>query len=191
MLAQQEIQQLVTHLQQGNLILYPTETVWGLGCDALNPNAIEQLNQLKKRKSDKSYVLLLDNLTQLKHYVEYIPRKASGLVLYHDEPLTIIYKKPIGLPHAVLAEDGSVAIRITKDPFCKALIEAFGRPIVSTSANISGEPYPNSFHEISQPILDGVHYAADHNRDIISSLKPSTIVALDDNEDLIFLRKGY
>lgn len=184
-----EIPELVQHLEQGDLILYPTETVWGIGCDATNAAAIQKIDALKKRSSEKNYILLIDSIEHLGEYISYIPPKASNLIAYHKRPLTIVYDAPQNLPASILAEDGSIAIRVTLDPFCKALIAAFGKPIVSTSANISGQPYPRSFAEVSAPIRNGVDAIARHRRAESNENTPSVIVKVVDGEDLIFLRK--
>lgn len=184
-----EIRTLVNALEQGNLILYPTETVWGIGCDATDEVAIQKIDALKKRAKGKNYILLIDSLENLKNYVDYIPPKANNLIAFHSRPLTIIYDKPKNLPLSLLAEDGSIAIRVTMDPFCKELIRAFGKPIVSTSANISGQPYPKMFSEISAEIRKGVAAIAEHKQYDKNEGTPSVVVKVVDGEDLIFIRK--
>lgn len=183
------IKPLVTSLEEGALILYPTETIWGIGCDATNEAAIQQIDALKQRKEGKNYILLVDSLELLQDYIEYIPPKASNLIAYHRRPLTIIYSQPKNLPTSLLAPDGSIGIRVTLDPFCKALIKAFGKPIVSTSANISGKPYPKAFKDIDNTIKTGVGAVAMHRQLDQSENSPSVIVKVVDGEDLIFIRK--
>jgi L-threonylcarbamoyladenylate synthase len=184
-----EIAPLVEALEEGNLILYPTETIWGIGCDATNPDAIKKIDALKNRKEGKNYILLVDSEARLAEYVEYIPPKASNLIAYHTRPLTIVYDKPKNLPACLLAEDGSIAIRVSLDPFCKALVNAFGKPIVSTSANISGQPYPKTFLDINNAIIKGVASIAQYKQYEESETPPSVLVKVVDGEDLIFLRK--
>jgi L-threonylcarbamoyladenylate synthase len=186
-----EISVLVEQIEQGNVILYPTETIWGIGCDATNEVAIEKVNLLKRRDVTKNYVLLVDSLERLADYVHYIPPKASNLIAYHSRPLTIIYDQPKNLPESLLAEDGSIAIRVTLDPFCKALINALGKPIVSTSANISGAPFPKCFADIDSRIKKGVNCIAKHRQGekADKNIAPSVIVKVIDGIDLIFLRK--
>ncbi|BDS11777.1 L-threonylcarbamoyladenylate synthase [Aureispira anguillae] len=184
-----DISTLVKELEAGNLILYPTETIWGIGCDATNEAAIQKVDALKKRAAGKNYILLVDSLELLADYVDYIPPKANNLIAFHTRPLTIIYNKPKNLPSSLLAEDGSIAIRVTLDPFCKALIHAFGKPIVSTSANISGQPYPQSFSEVDATIKKGVDGIAQHKQYEQSDALPSVIVKVVDGKDLIFIRK--
>src|SRR5688572_1106943 len=117
----EEIAYLANVMKDGGIILYPTETIWGIGCDATNEVAIEKINILKKRPEDKNYILLIDNELRLREYLEYLPPKASNLIEYYTRPLTIIYDKPKNLPASVLAKDGSIGIRVTSDSFCKAL----------------------------------------------------------------------
>lgn len=183
------ISALVDALETGHTILYPTATVWGLGCDATNAAAVEKVGALKQRSPEKSYILLADSLAMLQEYVAYIPPKANNLITYYERPLTIIYERPQNLPDSVLAADGSVAIRVTKHPFCKALIEAFGKPIVSTSANISGEPFPQHFDNISPQIKANVGAIAQVDSSLFAATaNPSTIVKVIDGQDLIFIR---
>jgi len=185
----QEIPTLVKHLNAGGVILYPTDTIWGLGCDATNIEAIERLNDIKKRKPSKSYILLVDSHETLKKYVDYIPPKARNLIEFHKRPLTIIYQKPKNLPAALLAEDGSVGIRVTQDAFCQSLIKAFGKPIVSTSANTSGEPYPVNFADIDKKIIKSVEVVAQYKQNAKLEAKPSAVVKVIDEEPLQFIRK--
>ena len=184
-----QIPLLVKDLEEGKLLLYPTETIWGIGCDATNDKAVQKINLLKKRVLDKSFILLVNDMEMLSRYVQYIPPKARNLIAYHTRPLTIVYDTPLHLPKAVLAEDGSVGIRVTLDPFCKDLIQQFDKPIVSTSANLSGQPFPTSFTDIDPQIIRGVHRVAEYRQSEIAKQTPSVIVKVVDGEDLIFLRK--
>lgn len=187
---ERECQRLAAQMEQGNLILYPTETIWGIGCDATNEEAVQRIDVLKQRKEGKNYILLIDTIEHLEEYVTYIPPKASKLIAYHSRPLTIIYEDVVNLPASLLAEDGSIAIRVTQDPFCQGLIEHLGKPIVSTSANTSGLPYPQQFSEIEARILQGVDTIAQYRQEEeASAQEPSTIVKVVDGEDLIFIRK--
>lgn len=189
MIDQQEIDRLALYLEQGKVILYPTETIWGLGCDATQTAAIQQIHDIKQRPEGKTYILLVDSQARLEEYVSYVPPKASKLIAYHERPLTIIYAQPKNLPEALLAPDGSIAIRVTRDPFCKALVAALGKPIVSTSANTSGKPYPDSFKAIEPRIIKEVDAVADYRQKETSPNAPSTIVKVIDDEELIFIRK--
>lgn len=153
-------------LRGGGVILYPTDTIWGLGCDATNPQAVERIFKIKKRPEAKSLVLLASDLNMVARYVKAIPNIAIDLVEVNDRPMTIIYPDAITSPvadrhyiaHNAVAEDGSVGIRIPLSDFCVELTRKLGRPIVSTSANISGEPSPQVFADIPQEIRDAVDY---------------------------------
>lgn len=186
---QQEVNRLAMYLEQGKVILYPTETIWGLGCDATQVDAIRQIDAIKQRPTGKTYILLVDGPRMLEEYVAYLPPKASKLVDYHERPLTIIYEQPINLPNSLLAPDGSIAIRVTRDPFCKALIKVLGKPIVSTSANTSGELFPTSFSAVEPRLKEAVDAIADHRQKEESHYQPSTIVKVVDGQELIFVRK--
>lgn len=185
-----EIDLLKSILKEGKVILHPTDTIWGLGCDAQNEEAIERIYDLKSRPKEKRFLLLVSSLEMLQKYVHPVPPKASNLIQYHERPLTIIYDQVQGLPESLLAEDGSIGIRVTQDPFCQAFIEAFGGAIVSTSASISGEDFPKCFNQISPLLKDGVDYVAQYKLDQEpQDVSPSTIVSLDERNDLVFIRK--
>ena len=149
---QQEIKNCLEVLNNGGLILYPTETVWGIGCDATNPEAIKKVYKLKQREDKKSLICLAADERMLKNYVKEVPQVALDIIEISDKPITIIYDEAQNLASNLIAEDGSIAFRIPDDDFCYWLLRKFNKPIVSTSANISGEPTPNWFKEISDPI---------------------------------------
>lgn len=157
-------------LRNGGVILYPTDTVWGLGCDATNPEAVARIYEIKKRSDSKSLVLLASDLDMVARYIREIPDMAIQLVEVNDKPMTIIYPGALtgqecrGLAHNTVAQDGSVGIRIPVVDFCRDLVHRFGRPIVSTSANISGEPTPRKFADIPQQIKDAVDFIVDPDR---------------------------
>jgi L-threonylcarbamoyladenylate synthase len=153
-----EIDAAVKALKAGDVILYPTDTVWGLGCDATLDNAVQRIFDLKKRDDAKSVIILVSDADMLARYVRQIPPMAIDLLEINDKPMTIIYPEGVGLSPKVIAEDGSVAIRIPQNEFCVEMIRAFGKPIVSTSANISGEETPSCFAEINAEILDGAEH---------------------------------
>lgn len=187
---QQDVQTLAQAVLQGGVILYPTDTVWGIGCDVHQAAAAERIMQIKQRPAEKKFVVLVDSVERLKQYVAHVPDKALRLIEYYERPLTIVYDKlQMALPPIVLAEDGSLAIRVTRDPFCKALINSVGKALISTSANLSGEPFPTQFAEISTQIKQGVDAIAQHRQNDISTQPPSAIVRVIDGEDLIFIRK--
>lgn len=172
-----ELSSALERLRSGQLILYPTDTVWGVGCDATNSNAVAKIYQLKNREESKSLVILVSSLTMLKKYTDEIPEKVLDLLERTEKPTTIIYNNPKGFAHNTIAENHTIAIRIPKHEFCVQLIESLGKPIVSTSANISGDATPKSFSEISQPILDGVDYVVNLEREKITQ-KSSTILKI-------------
>lgn len=185
---QEKIDTAVSVLQEGGLILYPTDTIWGLGCDALNENAVDRVYQIKQRDKSKSPILLVSSVKQLTEYVEDVHPKLNNLIEFSIRPVTIVFENPKNLPSWVQASDGSVALRVTSDPYCQALIKALNKPLLSTSANISGEPFPTSFEDISEKLLGKVEHVALHRRDEVSKTQPSVIVKLSEKDELIFLR---
>lgn len=180
-------------LRNGGVILYPTDTVWGLGCDATNPEAVARIYEIKKRSDSKSLVLLASDLDMVARYIREIPDMAIQLVEVNDQPMTIIYPGALtgqecrGLAHNTVAQDGSVGIRIPVVDFCRDLVHRFGRPIVSTSANISGEPTPRKFADIPQQIKDAVDFIVDPSLERNSTGSASSIikVGLDGTIDII------
>lgn len=184
-----EIKKCIEVLQDGGTILYPTDTVWGIGCDATNEVAVEKIYRLKKRMESKSLIILLEDQICLNDYVATIPDLSGELLGNVDAPLTIIYPDSKNLPANVVANDGSIAIRIVKTGFCQQLLHAFGKPLVSTSANISGEPAPILFRQISQEIKDGVDHVVEERFDTIHDIKPSQIIKLNANGEFRIIRK--
>ena len=179
-----ELKNTVASLQQAKTILYPTDTVWGIGCDATNEKAVSKIYQIKQREESKSLIILVSSLEMLEKYVA-VPEKAIHILQKATKPTTIIYKFPKGLASNVIAKDHTVAIRIVKDEFCIKLIQQFGKPIVSTSANISGNPTPKTFSEIAETILEAADYIVNLQQDIVAS-KSSTILRIEgDNIEVI------
>jgi len=185
----EEIKNAVEVLKNGGLILYPTDTVWGIGCDATNENAIERIYKLKGRDSKKSLIVLLDNDNKLQSYVSEVPELAYDLIEFAERPLTIIYSKAKNLAKNVVHEDGTIGIRITKHPFCEQMIQRFKKPIVSTSANLSGEPSPSNFSDVASEIISGVDYVVNLEQDSLTQNQPSTIMKLDPDGSFKFIRK--
>ena len=176
-------------LEKGGIILYPTDTIWGVGCDALNEKAVRKVYRLKKRKADKSCIILVDSLEMLAKYVSFIPEKAFSLIKEDFErPFTIIYPKAKNLPESVLAADGSVAVRVVKTGFSAALIKELGKPIISTSANLSGEPYPKAFIDIHEDVKSKVDKIVDPKFDS-SKGHTSKIVKFDESSNLEVIRE--
>lgn len=189
MLEKDNIEAVVDILVDGGIICYPTDTVWGIGCDATNISAIKKVNKLKGRPNGKGYVLLVDSIQMLKNYVDELHPRMETLLEYHKRPLTLIYPKAKNLPKEVCGEDGSVAIRLAKCTFCQTLISALGTPIISTSANLSGVPFPKTFGEISSEIIEKVDYIAKERRWDKTNGRPSTIAYVDKNGMLEFIRE--
>lgn len=185
---EEDIEKCYDVLVKGGVILYPTDTVWGIGCDATNFTAIEKVFKIKQRKETKSLIILLDNIDKLKDYVEEIPVITYDFIKQYKNPLTIIYPKAKNLAENVIAKDGSIGIRIAKDDFCKKLISQFGKPIVSTSANLSQQATPFSFGKISEEIKTAVDYIVKYHQNFISSFKPSTIIKIGENGNYHVIR---
>jgi L-threonylcarbamoyladenylate synthase len=183
-----EIENTIETLKKGGIILYPTDTVWGLGCDATRPDAIERIYALKKRANDKSLICLVSDLNMLEQHVEKIPKAAYDVLKFATNPTTIIYDDPIRISENLIAADNSLAIRVVNDAFCQKLLRKFKRPIVSTSANISGEITPSSFQEISKEILAGVDYIVNLQHDKKSG-KPSTIIKIKNDGTVKVIRE--
>ena len=178
--AQQEtdIVQCLKVLSNGGLILYPTDTVWGIGCDATNAEAVKRIYQLKQRDDSKALIVLLDSAEHLDHYVVDVPEIARELIDVAVKPLTIIYEGAYNLAPNVLGSEDSVGIRIPNDEFCHRLCERFGKPIVSTSANVSGKATAKTFADIDTSIVQGVDYAVEYRRDDTTARQPSNIILL-------------
>lgn len=183
-----EVNESITVLKRGGLLLYPTDTVWGIGCDATNADAVDKIFTLKKRAESKSLICLVSDFKMLNQYIENIPEIAYSILKYAEQPTTIIYDDPIRVAENLIAEDNTLGIRVVEDGFCKALIKKLGKPLVSTSANISGEKTPMRFPEISEPILEGVDYIVNLQRKH-KSTKSSTIIKLKNNGQVEILRK--
>ena len=173
----EEVNKAVQILKQGGIILYPTDTIWGIGCDATNFDAVKRIYELKQREESKSMICLVSNFNMLNQYVEDVPEIAYDILKYANKPTTIIYDKPIHIAENIVADDNTLAIRIVNHTFCNQLIKKFKKPIVSTSANISNKPSPKSYSEISPEILKGVDYVVNLDRKK-KSIKASSIIKL-------------
>lgn len=177
----EDLDRAIETLRKGGIILYPTDTVWGIGCDATNPEAVKKIYDLKQRSDAKSMLLLVGSDGELQRTVKDVPDAAWMLIEAAVNPLTIIYDNPVGIAPNLCAEDGSVGIRITDELFSKALCSKFKKPIVSTSANISGEKTPRKYSEISDDIISGVDYVVRYRRNDTSNHKPSNIIKVSDS----------
>ena len=174
-------------LQDSKIILYPTDTVWGIGCDATDEKAVSRIFEIKKRNESKSLVILVDGIEMLKKYVSDIPEEVVEILKTSERPTTIIYNDPIGLAKNVIAKHKPVAIRIVKHNLCHKVIATLGNPLVSTSANISGMPTPNSFKEIDESILEAVDYVVNLQLEKITTI-PSRIIKISDNGAIVVIR---
>ena len=186
---QEEIKKTIEVLRSGGIILYPTDTVWGIGCDATNKKAVKRIFEIKKRVDTKAMLVLIDNPAKLQAYVEEIPDMAWDLIELTEKPLTIIYPEAKNLAENVIASDGSIAIRIPDDTFCHQLIKSFGKPIISTSANFSGEPSAISYANISINLLSQMDYVVQLSQNKIIKSKPSRIVKLNSDGSFIVIRE--
>ncbi len=184
-----EIHSCTDVLRSGGTILYPTDTIWGIGCDATNPDAVAKIYAIKKREDSKAMLVLADSLEMVSGYVEEIPAIALDILKINEKPLTIIYPGARGLANNLVSEDGSIGIRITEEGFSRGLIRAFGKPIVSSSANLAGQSPPTLYAEISMDIRSAVDYIADWNRDERGKRKPSGILKVDLNGEIKVIRK--
>jgi len=175
---QEEIKKTIEVLRSGGIILYPTDTVWGIGCDATNKEAVKRIFEIKKRVDTKAMLVLIDNPAKLQAYVEEIPDMAWDLIELTEKPLTIIYPGAKNLAENLIADDKTVGIRVTGEEFSRKLCSQFRKPIVSTSANISGKPTPANFIQISESIKNAVDYVVNYRQNDISQPKPSSIIKL-------------
>lgn len=175
-------------LRNGGVILYPTDTVWGIGCDATNDEAVNRIYEIKKRNDQKSMLVLLDSIAKLERYVCDVPDVAYDLIEMSDKPLTIIYEKSKNLSENVSKKNNSIGVRITKETFSKRLIEQFKRPVISTSANISGEVGPSCFSEISDEIKSAVDYIVEFRQEDEKAV-PSSIIMLGNNSSIKVIRE--
>ena len=183
-----DIEEALTVLKSGGLILYPTDTVWGIGCDATHAAAVARIHALKKRPDEKSMVVLLADENEIPKYVLQHNLKIFDYIKGVHKPTTFIYEGGINLAKNLIQGDGTIGIRITGDPFCKKLITLFGKPVVSTSANISGYPAPALFEDIDLEIKNGVDYIVQHRQDDLQAAAPSAIVKLNVDDTITIIR---
>lgn len=184
-----EIDRAVEILKKGGVILYPTDTIWGIGCDATNPEAVRRIYEIKQREDTRSMLVLLSNENQLLSYVSEVPGIAWELIEVSTQPMTIIYPGAKNLAPNLPAEDGSIGIRITRETFSSGLLDKFRKALVSTSANKSGEPSPQNFSEISDYIKDSVDHVVDYRQDDFHKYKPSSIIKLGMGGEIKIIRK--
>ena len=184
----EDMREAVNVLKKGGVILYPTDTVWGIGCDATNEQAVKRIFEIKQRDDSKAMLLLLDSQGRLRQYVKQVPDMAYDLIELATRPLTIIYPGAYAVAPQLVAEDGSIGIRITEELFSKTLCMRLGRPLVSTSANISGEKTPQNYSEITKQIRDSVDYVVRYRRGDRRKAEPSQIIKLDEKNHFVIIR---
>ncbi|MGN0033745.1 MAG: L-threonylcarbamoyladenylate synthase [Candidatus Limimorpha sp.] len=184
---EQEVELCVKLLREGKVIIYPTDTIWGIGCDATNAKAIDKIYKVKNRPAGKGLIVLVDSIERLSDYVVAPSPITADLIKAAKNPLSIIYKESKDLAKNV-SSDGSVCIRVTTNEFCKAVIRKLGRPITSTSANLSGEPSPANFIEISEEMKNAVDYVISLYHDVIVKPKASTIIKINDDNTFDIIR---
>ena len=191
----EDLQEALRVLRAGGIIVYPTDTVWGIGCDATNEEAVRKIYRLKQREDSKSMLVLMDSAAKLPYYIGDIPEAAEMLLDCcngengDSKPMTIIYPHARNMAANLIAEDGSIGIRITNEAFSKALCAQLRHPLVSTSANISGHPTARFFHEIEQEVLDGADYVCRFRRDDDTPHEPSSIIKINDDGSFIIIRE--
>ena len=184
----EQINNCIKELKAGNLILYPTDTVWGIGCDATNPDAVKKVYALKKREDTKALICLVAHQAMLERHVKEVPEVAYDIMDLATKPTTIVFDEPLGVAKNLIADDNTLAIRVASDKFCQYLINKFGKPIVSTSANISGQPTPKHFKDIQPEILKGVDYVV-NLPDVNNDPSPSSIIKLANDGQVKVIRE--
>lgn len=186
---QDDIKKALEVLKSGGVILYPTDTIWGIGCDATNPEAVQRIYAIKQREDNKSMLVLMENPALLDRYVDDVPEVAWDLVELATTPLTVIYSNAKNLAKNLIAADGSIGIRFTKEAFTSGLIQRFRKPIVSTSANVTGDKPPAIFDEVSDEIKKQVDYIVEFRQDDTTRAQPSSIIKLGAGGQIEIIRK--
>jgi L-threonylcarbamoyladenylate synthase len=182
------MENIINILKSGGTILYPTDTIWGIGCDATNIEAVNKIFEIKKREKNKSMIILVETEKRLQDLVD-VPEMAWEIIDLSEKPVTIVYENPRGLPKELLAEDGSIGIRLVKNDFCKKLITKLNKPLVSTSANFSGDKSPLKFSDISHEIISLVDYAVEEDREKISQYSGSSVIKIWSDNRIKVLRE--
>jgi L-threonylcarbamoyladenylate synthase len=188
MTIEEDIKESLKTLRQGGIILYPTDTIWGLGCDPTNETAVNKIFEIKSRDESKSLIILVDGLSMIERYVEDCPEIVFELAGVSDSPLTIIYPKGKNLAEGVCSKDNSIAIRICHDEFCSKLINRFRKPIVSTSANFSGNPYPENFSKIEKTLIDKVDYVVKYRQNDLNKSFISPVIKVNNDGTIKIIR---
>jgi L-threonylcarbamoyladenylate synthase len=185
----EDIKESLITLKNGGIILYPTDTIWGLGCDPTNTSAVEKIFRIKSRSGGKSLLVLVNGDQMLERYVKDIPEISFELTGVSDDPITIIYPEGKNLAEGVCSDDGSVGIRICRDEFCNELISRFRKPIVSTSANLSGKPSPDNFSAIEKSLIDQVDYVVKHRQNDRKKQSASPVIKIEKNGTFKIIRQ--
>jgi L-threonylcarbamoyladenylate synthase len=185
----EDLKEALTTLKNGGVILYPTDTIWGLGCDPTNPAAVEKIFSIKSREPGKSFLILVDGEAMVERYTADVPDIAWELTGVTDDPLTIIYPGGKNLAPGVCSDDGSVGIRICRDEFCLELIKRFRKPLISTSANFSGQPSPENFQEIDKSLIDAADYVVKYRQDDRRKYTSSPVIKLGPDGTIKIIRK--
>lgn len=185
---EEEIEKCISLLKEGKVILYPTDTVWGIGCDATNEEALSRIYRIKQRNEKKSMIILLDAMQRLPMYVKKIPLIAWDLLAHVTRPTTFVYQTAYNLPDKLIHEDGTIAIRIVQHEFCRRVIRGLGHPLISTSANIAGEPTPQTFDKISQEVISQVDYVVSQDHATSTDFKPSRLIKFMDDYNFTIIR---
>lgn len=185
-----DIKQALTVLYNGGIILYPTDTIWGLGCDATNPQAVDSIFKIKQRTDSKSLIVLLSNINSINRYIDSPPQVALDIIEMATKPTTIIFCGAKNIAqNAINKADNTIAIRIPNDPFCQKLLMQFRKPIISTSANISGQPAPENFAQITSQITQNVDYIVKHRQNEPAKAKPSSIIKINNDNTFTIIRQ--
>ncbi len=185
---EEEINISVELLKKGKSLLYPTDTIWGIGCDATNSKAIQRIYKLKGRKENKAMIVLIDSTDKLEQYIEKVPPIAYDLFSHTKSPLTIVFSGAKNLSKNIIAKDGTIAIRVVRGKYSGETIRKFGKPVVSTSANFTNQPTASIFHDIDEGIKDGVDHVVSVFHNTMHSVKPSRIIKIEDDGSFTILR---
>jgi L-threonylcarbamoyladenylate synthase len=189
MVFDEDLKQALTTLRNGGVLLYPTDTIWGLGCDPTNPAAVEKIFRIKGREKGKSLLILVDGEAMVERYVTDVPEIARELTGVSDDPLTVIYPMGKNLASGVCSEDGSIGIRICRDEFCSELIKRFRKPVISTSANLSGQSSPGNFSEIEKEVIEAADYVVKYRQDDRRKFSSSPVIKLGPDGSIKIIRK--
>lgn len=183
-----KIEEAIQILKDGKTLLYPTDTIWGVGCDATDEEAVKKIVKLKNRSDSKSFIILVNNVAMLERYIPKFPEVCYDLIDLSESPLTIIFENPVGIAKNALAKDGSIGVRVTNDSICQKLIQGLRKPIISTSANLSGEPNPSCFSDISDELKKKVDFVLEERIDE-KMIKPSKIIKIGNDSSVQLIRK--